>query len=153
MRYWIFAILSLAVVGLGFAQDMDACGTQETSCKASCCSSAGGAFSETADAYVCNTEDNAAITQAYDQCSLQCNVGVMDCVAPGSGCSQGYSSCVGSCMGQGQSLADCDSQCFDAAGNCMAQYMNNPPSDSSSSCCGPSFLLGLLVLGAFYRRK
>ncbi|MDD5172514.1 MAG: hypothetical protein PHF60_05790, partial [Candidatus ainarchaeum sp.] len=105
----------------------------------------------TTDQYVCDTVDDPAVIQTYDQCGLQCSVGALECVAPGSGCSQGYNSCVSSCMGQGYSLNECDNQCFDSASDCLTQYMTSTP--SSSSCCGPSFLLGLLALGAFYRRK
>jgi hypothetical protein len=146
MRLSILFLLLLPL--LAFAQDMDACGAQEGSCKESCCASVGGQFTQTSEQYSCNTEDDPVITQPLDSCNLRCNVATLECASPGSGCSSEYGSCVSSCMGQGNRLEACDSQCIDSAATCI-----NGKTEMPSSCCGPAFLLGLVAFGAFYNRK
>lgn len=145
MRYLIFAILLLPMAGVAFAQDMDVCEAQEDVCQETCCTGIGGTFSIEDGSYLCNNDP--AFNTQYDQCTMQCNGQVVDCMAPGGGCGQGYKSCASACMSQGNRLEYCDDQCMDSTVSCISESTGGGP-----GCCGPSFLLGLLLLGAFVRR-
>jgi hypothetical protein len=156
MKYAVVALLALIVAGSCFAQDMDYCESQETSCKAACCAQAGGDFSDTGEQYLCNTYDRQSSLDTYYRCGLECDKDVIDCIAPGSGCKDDYSSCISTCTGQGGTASDCEGACMNTAFTCLEQYMDNPePSSSgqSSSCCGPSFILGALAFGVFLTKR
>jgi hypothetical protein len=141
MKMIVFALLGLfMLLSLSFAADISACDALEETCMRSCCTNAGGTVGDvTVDTVKC--EGTQEVVDAADSCIYsQCRPQIIECAAPGSGCSQKYSSCVSKC-----STTACYDQCDTTAFQCVDSSLAQP--GIPSGCCGPAAIL--LLVGGF----
>ena len=148
MKMVLALVLGLVLAGLSAAASYDVCWPQYVSCSESCCDYAGGTFSEQSDGVYCN---DGQVSQ-YDTCDDTCVVGELDCVAPGSSCSDQYSACIGNC---GSSSGSCKNACSDDAFDCADAAARNPAPGptNGSGCCGAFILLFGGAAAALFARR
>lgn len=121
----IYLLSLILVVGISFAVTADDCWDQTRPCAKACCPSMGGTWSD--------AEDDCMIDSSYSDDDVS---ELMDQYCP---------------------------TCFDNYMNCMATVQDpsnsstippyTPPTSPSSGCCGPTFILGAISIGAFLVKR
>jgi hypothetical protein len=159
MRLMLGLILILSMICVVSAQS--GMSAAAYSCKQQCCTNNGGTYdSSTTVCSDASTAGGVCIDNCYSQAVHDAAVQSGKSESEANSLSQKDTQCMRDCCGTAGGTLDAEGFCNgdypDAnLGSCYKGCFDstlNEASASSSGCCGPAFLLPLILAGAFLRR-